>query len=111
MKINKELKIPKININPEWLKAIFSRYLTRYSSIIFIVILLMVFSVCVYYFYWVIYEYQWTVEKKQQYMLLNGRLVKLKQEEFNKIIEEIENRKKAFDSNYEVSKNIFNIKK
>lgn len=108
MKINKGIKIPKINISLEGARASFSSFFIRHYSVIFIIIMLLVFSACVYYFYQAVYGYQWPAEKKQQYMMLNGRLVKLKQEEFNKIIEEIENRSKAFEVNYEVEKNIFN---
>jgi len=60
-----------------------------------------------YVWYQSIYSGQWSADKKQQYLNSQEKGVSLKEWEFNKTLDDIKQRKQAFDSDYTPIKDIF----
>ena len=59
-----------------------------------------------YLWYWYLYKFEWNSEKINQYINSNDQEVKFKEEDFKKIINEIERRKKAYDEDAKSVKDI-----
>lgn len=87
-------------------RIIASRW-TRYYQAIFIIIFIFAAGLGLYFWYKSLYRSQWSDEEKNRHTATQSREINLKEEEFQKVLSEIEKRKKSFESDYQPVKDIF----
>lgn len=87
-------------------RIIASRWMSYYQ-VIFIIIFISAAGLGLYFWYKSLYRSQWSDEEKSRYNAIQSREINLKEEEFQKVLSEIEERKKSFESDYQPIKDIF----
>lgn len=78
-----------------------------HQQAVFIIFVLVSAAAGSYVWYKSLYQSEWSAEEKNNYLISQNREVNLKEEEFRKVIGEIENRKNLFDSEFQPVKDIF----
>ena len=104
----KKINSLNFNINLSGIGSKIFSYWRKYFKLIFFLLLFGVFLWGIYYMYAVLYKSEWSEEKKNQYILVNKRITKFKEQEFNDIVNEIQSRKKNFKEGIYPAKDIFN---
>jgi hypothetical protein len=95
----------KINV-----RSILPKFILMWSRIhkfVFAIFFAVLVGLGAYIWYQSIYSGQWSADKKQQYLDSQEKSVTLKEREFNKTLDDIEQRKRAFDADYQPIKDIF----
>jgi hypothetical protein len=65
---------------------------------------------CVYIWYYYVYDYQWSVEKKAEYLRTKDSEVTFDREKFQEIVEKEAKRAEEYARPIEIKKDIFGIK-
>jgi hypothetical protein len=105
MKINiKNWKQPS-----EWLKKIQSFWIAK---IVWIFIALLIFSAAYLFYVWYffVFNFSWSEDKKQEYLNIHGKDITLDENKFNEVADEFSKRKEKYDIKSEPVKDIFQIK-
>ncbi len=79
----------------------------NHQQVIFIVLVLVSAVVGAYFWCKNIYWSGWSEEQKKTYNASQSREINLKEDEFKKVLAEIENRRNSFESEYQPVKDIF----
>ncbi|OGI16779.1 MAG: hypothetical protein A3J63_03320 [Candidatus Moranbacteria bacterium RIFCSPHIGHO2_02_FULL_40_12b] len=104
----KKINSINININLSGIGSKIFSYWQKYFKFIFFLLLFGVFLGGIYYLYATLYKSEWSEEKKNQYIIVNKRITKFKEQEFNDIVNEVQLRKKNFEEGAYSTKDIFN---
>lgn len=107
MDLSNFLKIKKTGADiKKFLASAASFWISRQQ---FVFIALVIASAVLGAYFWCrnIYWSGWSEEQKQNYSASQGREINLKEEEFKKVLAEIENRQNLFESEYQPVKDIF----
>lgn len=107
MNIKEFAKFNKASLGLKNIGRIIASYWMRYYQVIFIIIFISAAGLGLYFWYKSLYRSQWSDEEKGRYTMTQGREINLKEEEFQKVLSEIENRKNLFESEYQPVKDIF----
>jgi hypothetical protein len=86
------------NIAADWM---------RWCQVIFIAIFVFSSALGLYVWYKSLYQSSWSEERKKEYSLTQNREINLKEEEFQKVLDEIERKKNNFKSEHQPIKDIF----
>ncbi len=107
MDLNNFLKIKKTGADIKKFLASAASFWVSHQQVVFIV--LVIFSAVLGAYFWCrnIYRSGWSEEQKKTYNISQNREINLKEEEFKKVLAEIENRKNSFESEYQPVKDIF----
>ena len=87
-------------------RKVFSFWI-KHRKAIFIIILLAVCGAGIYLFYKNLYEERWSHEDEIQYINSQRQDVNFKEDKFRKVMEEIERRERAYESEFQPVNNIF----
>lgn len=104
----KKINSINININFSGIGSKMFSYWQKYFKLFFFLLLFGVFLGGIYYLYATLYKSEWSEEKKNQYIIINKRITKFKEQEFNDIVNEVQSRQKNFEEGTYQAKDIFN---
>ncbi len=79
----------------------------RWYQIIFIAVFVLSSALGLYIWYRSLYQSSWSDERKREYSLTQNQEINLKEEEFQKVLNEIEKKKNNFQSEHLLIKDIF----
>lgn len=107
MNLNNFLKIKKTGANIKKFLAFAASFWVSHQQVVFIILVIASAVLGAYFWYKNIYWSEWNEEQKQNYSASQSREINLKEEEFKKVLQEIESRKNLFESEYQPVKDIF----
>ncbi len=107
MDLNNFLKIKKTGADIKKFLASAGSFWVSHQQFVFIVLVIASAVWGAYFWCKNIYWSGWSEEQKRNYNASQSREINLKEEEFKKILAEIENRKNLFESEYQPVKDIF----
>lgn len=107
MNIKELLKFDKIKRDFKKTGQFLASYWMKCYQVVFIVVFLLAGGIGLYLWYTSLYQSDWSEEKKREYSLTQSREINLKEEDFKKVLGDIENRKKIFESEHQPLKDIF----
>lgn len=109
MDLNNFLKIKKTGADIKKFLASAASFWINHQQLVFIVLVIASAALGAYFWCRNIYWSGWSDEQKKNYSASQSREINLKEEEFKKILKEIENRKNLFESEYQPVKDIFKL--
>ncbi len=107
MNIKEFVKFNKASLGLKNIGRIIASRWTRYYQVVFIIFFISAAGAGLYFWYKSLYQSQWSDEEKKRYNMTQGREINLKEEEFRKVLEEINNKKKIFELEHRPVKDIF----
>jgi hypothetical protein len=84
------------NFNSRELINKLSSFWNKFYKLALVVLFLIISLYGAYLWYWYLYKFKWSSEKINQYINSHDQEVKFKEEDFRKVINEIEKRKNAY---------------
>ncbi len=100
--------IKKINLgNINFAKEGIYKWWQKYQWLIFGIIFLIIIATGAFYWYFSLYKFSWDENRKKEYLEKQSQQVNLEEEKFKKVIEEFEKRKRMFQSEPPIVKDIF----
>lgn len=102
-----EFKFEKSDLNVKKLTGKVFYFWIKHRKAIFIVMLLAVCGMGIYLFYKNLYKERWSKEDEIQYINSQRRDVNFKEDKFKKVIEEIERKASAHESEFQPVNDIF----
>lgn len=78
----------------------------RYYKLVLAIFFLAIFSWGAYLWYWYLYKFEWSTDRINQYISSHDQEVKFKEEDFRKVISEIDRRKNAYNESAKSVKDI-----
>jgi len=107
MDINNFLKLKNTNQELKKYFNYFTSFWINHQQFIFIILVIASAVLGAYFWCKNIYWSEWSAEQKKSYGVAQNREINLKEEEFKKVLREIERRKQAFKAEYSPVKDIF----
>lgn len=102
-----ELKFEKSDLNIKKLAGRVFYSWIKHRKAIFIIMSLAVCGTGIYLFYENLYEERWSQEDEIQYINSQRQNVNFKEDKFKKVMEEIERKERAYESEFQSVKDVF----
>lgn len=97
----------KVKLNPKDILPKLVWFWSKISKAVLVLFFAALVALGAYIWYQSLYSGQWSADKKQQYLDSQEKSVTLKTREFNKALEDIDQRKQAFEAEQQPAKDIF----
>ena len=103
----KGLKLNTINLSLKKTSKKIVSFWNGYYQFIFIALLIFFSLLGIYYWYLSLYKSSWNADRITQYSLTQNREINLKEDAYQKVLDETEKMKQDFNADVEPSKDIF----
>jgi hypothetical protein len=101
------LKFLKRVFNLQGMRNFLSGFWEKYSRIVFMMFSLLILSLGIYFWYQYTYKAEWSNDQKNRYKNSQNKEIDLNENQFKKVIEEVDRRKSLYQESVQKPKDIF----
>lgn len=107
MNISNFLKFKKDSLASKNILKYCFDFWDRYFKVFFLLFSLAILFSGVYFWFQIAYRSDWNAEQKKQYQNSQNKEVEFREQQFNKVVEEVNRKKDAYDKSIQVGRDIF----
>jgi hypothetical protein len=107
MNISNFLKFKKDSFASRNISKLCFDFWDRYFKVFFLLFSLAILFAGVYFWFQIAYRSDWNAEQKKQYQNSQNKEVELREQQFNKVVEEVNRKKDAYGKSIQAGRDIF----